>query len=95
MTANFNATTPQLRAVKKIFDAYLSLDLTNAESLISKDFKFQTFPKIANLPDEGKGGHLERYGPLFASMTKIEVRTLHRLRAHRLTSIFPSMMFTK
>ena len=75
MTTNFNATTPQLKALKNVFDAYLTLDLANAEPLISKDFKFQTFPKIANLPDEEKGGHLERYGPLFALMTKIEVRT--------------------
>ena len=92
---NFNATTPQLKAVKKLFEAYLSLDIKNIEPHIAKDFKFQTFPKIADLPDEAKGTHAERYGPAFALMTKAEVCTRNRLRVRGLTFIVPRPMFTK
>lgn len=77
--SDFNATTPQLEVVKKLFEAYLSLDVHNLEPLISKDFKFQTFPKIDGLPDEEKGGHFERWGPLLSLMTKLEVCIRHYL----------------
>ena len=46
MTTNFNATTPQSKVLKDAIDAYLTLDLTNAMSSMSKDFKFQTFPML-------------------------------------------------
>ena len=70
---NFNATTPQLKAVKKLMEAYLSLNINNIEPYILKDFKFQMFPRVTNLPDEAKGTHFKRYGPAFALMTKAEV----------------------
>ena len=78
MANSINATTPQLKAVNNFVDAYLTLDLKNAEPLISKDFQFQTFPKIAGHPDQAKGAHFERYGPLFALMSKVEVRFQRR-----------------
>lgn len=70
---NFNVTTPQSKAVKNLIEAYLSLDIYNIVPFISKDFKFQTFPKIAGLPDEVKEGHLERYGLLFSMVTSAKV----------------------
>jgi hypothetical protein len=69
----FNATTPQSEVVKKFFEACLTLDMNNTEPFISKDFRYQTFPKIVGLPDESKEGYLERYGVLLSLMTKIEV----------------------
>ena len=76
---NFNATTPQLKAAKNLYEAYLSLDINNVGPLVSEDFNFQTFPKITNLPGERKGDHFERYGTLFSLMTKIEVCVQHRV----------------
>ena len=77
--ANINATTPQLKFLKNLLDAYLTLDINKVEPFISKDFKFQTFPKIADLPDEAKEGHFERYGTLFSLMARTEVCVQLRL----------------
>ena len=82
---NFNATTPQTKAVKDLFEAYLSLNIDNIKPFITKDFKFQTFPKIKGLPDEPKEGHFNRYGTLFSVVSRAEVRIQPRLRARRLT----------
>ena len=73
MTTNFDATTPQLKAVKNLFDAYLTRDLYNVKPFISKDYNFQTFPKIAGLPNEEIETHLMRYAPVFSLITKTEV----------------------
>ena len=96
MTVNgLDATTPQLKVIENLVKAYLSLDLRGLEPLTSKDFKFQTFPKIADLPDETAEGHLEKYQPMLSLLTKAEVRIQHHLRAHRLTSTIPRSIFTK
>ena len=76
--SSFNATTPESKAVKNLTDAYLTLDLKNIVPLISKDFKFLSFPKIPDHPDEEKEAHLERYAPLFSMLTKVEVCAQHR-----------------
>ena len=88
---NLNATTPQLKAVKNLIEAYVN----NTESPASKDYKYQTFPKVAELHDEEKGGHFERYAVLFSLMTKVEVCTQHPIRARRLIFIIPRSMFTR
>ena len=82
---NFNADTPQSEVVKGLIEAYYAFDMGSAEPFVSKDYKFQTFPKIAGLPDEPKGGHFERYGVLFSLMTKAEVCIQCRLRVRKLT----------
>jgi hypothetical protein len=85
---NIDATTPQLEAIKKFFDAYSSLDINNVGPLISKNYKFQTFPKIDDLPDETKGGHFERYGTILSLLSKLEVRIIrHRGTASPLADI--------
>ena len=71
-------TTPQLNLVKRLFDAYCTRDINNVLPLLSKDYTFQTFPKIPDMPDETKASHLERYGPLLSLFTKVEVCTQHR-----------------
>jgi len=70
---NFNATTPQLKAVKNILDAYLTLDIKNVESFTSKDFKFETYPKMAALSDAAKEQFFQRYGTIFSMLTKVDV----------------------
>lgn len=78
MATGIDATTPQLKAVKNLLDAYLTLDVKNVEPFISKNFTFQTFPKIADHPEEAKGAHFERYGTLLNLLKKGEVRLQHR-----------------
>lgn len=99
---DINATTPQLKAVKGLFDAYASLDVKNAEQYISKDFKFHTFPKIPDLPEETKGSHFERYGALLSYLMKVEVRVRHCGTSFTSSSWLisdqpptPSLIFTK
>ena len=70
---NIDATTPQLKTVKRAIDTYCSLDLKNALPLLAKDFAYESLPKIPNLPDEPRGEHLERYAGILTLFTKIEV----------------------
>ena len=70
-------TTPQLKVIKNLFDTYISLDIKNVERYFSKNFTFQTFPKIPDLPDEEKGTYTERYGGIMSLLTKSEVRIQH------------------
>ena len=72
--SNINATTPQLKLVKNWIDGYLSRDIRNLQPYLSKNYKFQTFPKIAELPDEVMGEYVERYAPIFSSFNNLEVR---------------------
>ena len=76
--SNFDGTTPESKAAKNLIDAYLTCDLKNIAPLISKDYKFLSFPTIPEHPDEEKEAHLERYAPLFSMLTKVEVCVQHR-----------------
>jgi hypothetical protein len=71
--ANFDASTPQLEAVKKWVDGFTSLDISKVDQLVSRNFKFQSFPKTVDLPEQTKGAHLQWFGGLFALITKLEV----------------------
>ena len=72
MASGINATTPQLNLVKDYINAYLTLKIKNVEPFISKDYKFQSFPKVPDLPDQGE--HSERFGTVLSLMNKMEVR---------------------
>lgn len=74
MASGINATTPQLKLVKDYIDAYLTLNIKNVEPFVSKNYKFQSFPKVPDLPDQAKGEHSERYGTVLSLMNKMEVR---------------------
>ena len=39
---NINATTPQLKLVKKWMEGYHSLNMDNVESHVSKNYKYQS-----------------------------------------------------
>ena len=75
---NINATTPQLKATKDLFDAYFTRDLSNAEPLMSRDFKYHNYPKVAGHPEENKEEHLKRYGAILGSFPSVEVRIWRR-----------------
>lgn len=70
---NNNATTPQLKALKELGDALASGNIKNAEPLLSKDYIFRTFPKVAELPDLPKEEYLQKMGAVFGAFAKVEV----------------------
>ena len=92
---NINATTPQLKLVKKWMEGYHSLNMDNVESHVSKNYKYQScFDKA----EEAKGEHSERYGKVLGSMTNLEVRAPYEncFQARRLIApTIPRPMSTK
>ena len=95
LLTDFNATTPQSRVVKNMLRAVSTLDLNNAGQFISKDFKYQTFPKDDDLPVGSKAVCMERYEVIFSLFKKVEVCIQRHLGARRLTPIILSTIFTK
>jgi hypothetical protein len=73
---NLNATTPQLKAVKRAVETYGSRDLSSG-SIFSKDFKFQSFPKTPDHVEETKDKHVKKYGGVLSSYASMEVG-IHR-----------------
>ena len=74
---NFDATTPQLKVVKQWLEAYTSRDVDKVAPFVSKNFKFQTFPKTIDIPEEAQGVHFQRYRVLLGALTKLEVCIEH------------------
>lgn len=77
-----DATTPQLKVVKSVVEAYASRDLNSSASIFSKDFKFQSFPKTAAHIEETKGKHFNNYGGVLSSYDRVEV-SIQRRRPQR------------
>jgi hypothetical protein len=75
---NIKATTPQLKLVSDLVDAYFTLDIKNILPFVSKNYTYQTSPKVPDLPDAAKGDHLENFGRLLSLMTGMDVRIRHR-----------------
>ena len=79
--ANIDASTPQLKAVKNWIDALASVDISKVVPLISKNFKYRSFPQVIELPeihDQAKEEHIQWLEGLMASLTKIEVHILRK-----------------
>ena len=74
---DFDPKTPQLKAVKKIIDAYISLDLNNLVPLFSKDYQYEAFPKSTDLPAQTRENHLQVWGRVFSPVNKLDVRIRH------------------
>ena len=87
--ANINPTTPQLRLVKDWLDSYLALDIKRIEPLITNDYSFKSYPKVADHPDETKGLHAEKWGAVFSVLSKSEVSTLQRGSTFKFTNLYP------
>jgi hypothetical protein len=81
---NMDASTPQLRVVKKWFDTLTSLDLSKADPLISRNFKYQSFPKTIDVPEQTKDIYIQWFGGIMVSLTKLEVRIQRRRTAFKL-----------
>ena len=83
---DFNASTPQLKAVKDWIDAYLTLDINKVEPLASKNFEYQPFPETTEFFKESREKHLETFGQLLAATNKFEVRIQHPRTAFKHTN---------
>ena len=81
---NIDATTPRLKAAKRVVDAYSSRDLVKSGSVFSKDFKFQSFPRTPNHVEETKEEHFKNYRDVLSSYVKTEVSIPHRIPQHEI-----------
>ena len=90
--ANFDTSTPQLKFVKRLMDAYITCDISNVELLISKQFQHEPLPESTEFHKEAKEGHVQKWGRVLSLVKKLEVRIRHRGTAFklRLTSKIPS-----
>ena len=79
--------TPQLKAIKKLAEAYSSLDMNNVEPLLSKNYQCETLPESTDFPKQGKESHLQGWGEVFSSVNKHEVRIRHWRTAFKLRLI--------
>ena len=70
---NIISTTPQLKVTKDLLDAYYTRDARNLEPLMSRNFKYQNYPKVADHPEENKEEHLKKYGAILASFPAVKV----------------------
>ena len=85
MSKAMNATTPQLKTVDKLYEAYRTRDLNNVVPFFSKDYTYKSLPKNPALPDSmTKAEHIASTGPIFARATKVEVCIQHRGTAFQL-----------
>jgi len=74
---DFDANTPQLKAVKRLADAYISLDLNNLEPLLSKDYRYEAIPAIPEIPIQTKESHIQAWKEVYSVVSKQEVRIRH------------------
>jgi len=71
---DFDANTPQLRALEKLVDAYVSLDLNNLESVLSKDYQYEALPEVPGVPIQTKESHIQMWKGVYSLVSKQEVR---------------------
>jgi len=71
---DFDTSTPQLKAVKQLLDAYISLDSNNVRPLISKDYQYEPLPKSPDITDKGKEDHIQEWREMLSLLTKYDVR---------------------
>ena len=58
--------TPQSKVIKRLLDAYCSLDMNNAQPLLSKNYQYLPFPENTDLPKQTKEGHLKTWGGMLS-----------------------------
>ena len=82
--ADFDTSTPQLKAWKKLADAYLSLDMDSVEPHLSKNFEYEPLPESTDVPKQTKESHLQMWRKIYSSVNKHEVRIRHQSNAFEL-----------
>jgi len=82
---DFDTSTPQLKAVKQLFDAYISLDSNNVRPLLSEDYQYEPLPESPDIANKGKGDHIQEWREMLSLLTKFDVRIRQQRTAFRLT----------
>jgi len=72
-----NLDTPQLKVLKRVTDAYCSLDLNNLKPLFSKDYRYEALPEIPGAPIQTKEGYIQMRREVFSLLNKLEVCIRH------------------
>ena len=81
---DFDTSSPKLKAVKQLLDAYISLDLNNLKPLISKDYQYEPLPESLDIANQGKEDHIQKWGQIFSLLTKFDVRIRQQRIAFKL-----------
>ena len=84
---DFDTSTPELRLVKNLIDAYVSLDVNNVEPLLSENYTCVVLPECAGLPGGTKESNLQAWGRIFSSVNKVDVRIRRQRTASKLRLI--------
>ena len=72
-----NFDTPQLKVVKRMVDAYRSLDLNNLKPVLSKDYRFEAIPEIPDVSIQTQEGYIQMRREVFSLLRKLDVRIRH------------------
>jgi hypothetical protein len=60
--ADFDASAPQVKLVKRLSGAYCSLDLNNLDPILSKNYQCEVLPERADFPKQTKESHIKIWG---------------------------------
>jgi hypothetical protein len=91
-----NDTTPQLKFIKRMFEAFSTRDFNNGTPFLSEGFSYTALPRIPELPVQTKTEFIEMFGSLFAALTRLDVRILYFRAVLRLTGCPPfSVRFSR
>ena len=71
--SNLDASTPQLEAVKNLFDAITSFDLGEVRTLLSKNYQYEAFNGVTDLVKLDKESYTEMIQGLSIGVTKMDV----------------------
>ena len=79
-----NFDTPQLKVLKRVTDAYCSLDLNNLNPLFSKDYRYEALPEIPGISIQTKEDYVQMRREVYSLLSKLEVRIRHWRTAFKL-----------
>ena len=78
-----DTSTPQLKVVKKVAEAYASLDTNKIEPFLSKNYQYEPLPESTDLPKQTKESHLQMWREIISTLKKLGVRVRYRRTAFR------------
>ena len=70
---HFDASSCRLELLDRLYAAYRTLDIKNADPFMAKDSRFKAVPELPGLPEETKEQHFERYGAVVTACANLDV----------------------
>ena len=71
--STFDASTPQLKTVKNLMDAFASFNLDKFAALLSKNFQYEAFGGVTDLAKMDTEAYAEVIQGLYVGVTKTDV----------------------